>query len=126
MIERNGSEVQRLRADVKKLQMQNWNLAQNNSLMLAVSSLSYICIIHSKLLNYSLLFNNKHSTELMINELNLNFLWLIECGDLNFLWLILQELNLGRDKVSSFLQLHIFFPLELKMFVLVKAFLKKV
>lgn len=35
MIERNGSEVQRLRADVKKLQMQNWNLAQNNSLMLA-------------------------------------------------------------------------------------------
>ncbi|MCI08946.1 shugoshin-1-like, partial [Trifolium medium] len=50
MLERSGAELQRLRADMKKLQMQNWNLAQSNSLMLA-------------------------------------------------------ELNLGRDKVSSFLQL---------------------
>ena len=27
-----------------------------------------------------------------------------------FLWLILQELNLGRDKVSSFLQISFSFP----------------
>ncbi|KAI5388988.1 shugoshin-1 isoform X1 [Lathyrus oleraceus] len=35
MIERSGAELQRLRSDMKKLQMQNWNLAQSNSLMLA-------------------------------------------------------------------------------------------
>ncbi|GAU41240.1 hypothetical protein TSUD_97750 [Trifolium subterraneum] len=35
MLERSGAELQRLRADMKKLQMQNWNLAQSNSLMLA-------------------------------------------------------------------------------------------
>ncbi|CAI8616340.1 unnamed protein product [Vicia faba] len=35
IIERSGAELQRLRGDMKKLQMQNWNLAQSNSLMLA-------------------------------------------------------------------------------------------
>ncbi|XP_045827876.1 shugoshin-1-like isoform X3 [Trifolium pratense] len=35
MLERSGAELQRMRADMKKLQMQNWNLAQSNSLMLA-------------------------------------------------------------------------------------------
>ncbi|TKY67159.1 Shugoshin-1 protein [Spatholobus suberectus] len=35
MIEASGAELQRLRADVKKLQLQNWNLAQSNSHMLA-------------------------------------------------------------------------------------------
>lgn len=37
MIEVTGAELQRLRGDVKKLQLQNWNLAQSNSHMLAVS-----------------------------------------------------------------------------------------
>ncbi|WJX58257.1 hypothetical protein P8452_43728 [Trifolium repens] len=36
MLERSGAELQRLRGDMKKLQMQNWNLAQSNSLMLAL------------------------------------------------------------------------------------------
>ncbi|KAL5169850.1 Shugoshin-1 [Glycine soja] len=35
IIEATGSELQRLRADVKKLQIQNWNLAQSNTHMLA-------------------------------------------------------------------------------------------
>ncbi|XP_047180595.1 shugoshin-1-like [Vigna umbellata] len=35
MIEVTGAELQRLRGDVKKLQLQNWNLAQSNSHMLA-------------------------------------------------------------------------------------------
>ncbi|QCD88129.1 Shugoshin [Vigna unguiculata] len=35
MIEVSGAELQRLRGDVKKLQLQNWNLAQSNSHMLA-------------------------------------------------------------------------------------------
>ncbi|KAK7404795.1 hypothetical protein VNO78_05754 [Psophocarpus tetragonolobus] len=35
IIEASGTELQRLRADVKKLQLQNWNLAQSNSHMLA-------------------------------------------------------------------------------------------
>ncbi|RDX88127.1 Shugoshin 2, partial [Mucuna pruriens] len=35
IIEVSGAELQRLRGDVKKLQLQNWNLAQSNSHMLA-------------------------------------------------------------------------------------------
>ncbi|XP_027348250.1 shugoshin-1 [Abrus precatorius] len=35
MIEVSGAELQRLRGDIKKLQLQNWNLAQSNSHMLA-------------------------------------------------------------------------------------------
>ncbi|ESW04323.1 hypothetical protein PHAVU_011G085600 [Phaseolus vulgaris] len=35
MIEVSGAELKRLRGDVKKLQLQNWNLAQSNSHMLA-------------------------------------------------------------------------------------------
>lgn len=35
MIEMSGVELQRMRANVKKLQLQNWNLAQSNSHMLA-------------------------------------------------------------------------------------------
>ncbi|XP_061339925.1 SHUGOSHIN 2 [Gastrolobium bilobum] len=35
MIEKSGAEVHRMRADIKKLQLQNWNLAQSNSHMLA-------------------------------------------------------------------------------------------
>jgi hypothetical protein len=46
MLERSGAELQRLRADMKKLQMQNWNLAQSNSLMLAVISSSSRIIVN--------------------------------------------------------------------------------
>ncbi|KAK7262251.1 hypothetical protein RJT34_29815 [Clitoria ternatea] len=35
MVDVRGAELQRLRADVKKLQLQNWNLAQSNTHMLA-------------------------------------------------------------------------------------------
>ncbi|XP_020235655.1 SHUGOSHIN 2-like [Cajanus cajan] len=35
IIEVSGAALQRLRGDVKKLQLQNWNLAQSNSHMLA-------------------------------------------------------------------------------------------
>ncbi|KAL4393748.1 hypothetical protein AHAS_Ahas02G0083000 [Arachis hypogaea] len=35
LIESNGAELRRIQADIKKLQLQNRNLAQSNSLMLA-------------------------------------------------------------------------------------------
>ncbi|XP_057451080.1 shugoshin-1 [Lotus japonicus] len=35
VMETNGAEVKKLRADIKKLQLQNWSLAQSNSHMLA-------------------------------------------------------------------------------------------
>ncbi|KAL9296804.1 hypothetical protein ACSQ67_022700 [Phaseolus vulgaris] len=41
MIEVSGAELKRLRGDVKKLQLQNWNLAQSNSHMLAIKTLQH-------------------------------------------------------------------------------------
>ncbi|WJX44101.1 hypothetical protein P8452_31122 [Trifolium repens] len=61
MLERSGAELQRLRADMKKLQMQNWNLAQSNSLMLAELNLGRdkIKTLQHEILWRSALINGK-------------------------------------------------------------------
>ena len=80
MIELNGIELQKLRINLQKMQMQNWNLAQANSVMIAVSFFS----ISSKVSPFNTLQEN--FAIVLYNVSNL---------------LIVQELNFGKEKVSS-------------------------
>ena len=75
IIELSGTELQNLRICLQKLQLQNWNLAQSNSQMLAVCWFCWFCPSMISFLKYLV----------------------IDC-----LFLVFQELNLGRDKVSLF------------------------
>ena len=85
IIEFSGIELQKLRINLQKMQQQNLQLAQANSQMLAVPILLII--------NFPLLL--KH----VVNFLETSDSSIDALVKLTYL-LMLQELNLGKDRVS--------------------------
>ncbi|KAF7805644.1 Shugoshin 2 [Senna tora] len=63
IIELNGAELMRLRANVQKLQLQNWNLAQSNSQILAELNLGRerIKTLHHEIVCKAALLQGKNS-----------------------------------------------------------------
>lgn len=60
-IELNGAELQKLRVNLQKLQLQNWNLAQSNSHISAVGLVFFLIFIcQSHIQNYLILSDNDH------------------------------------------------------------------
>lgn len=84
IIELSGAELQKMRVSLQKLQLQNWNLAQSNSQMLAV------CLVFALSLSFKFI-----SRIIQFSVILTKFL------------LIVQELNLGKDKVKVCLKIQV-------------------